>query len=334
MARQSGTAHGTSGRGKSGGGRVEWVDAAKGIGILLVIAGHVWWRPGAVRDAIYAFHMPLFFILSGYMVKPQPGWALLWRQARTLFVPFVAFSLILIAVDMGVEGARGVRPIFGSFGAGMEAIVLRTESLRGPFTILWFVPCLFFARIAWNMVARAWPDPVDWRWAALVVLVLGIAHIVAARTSASPLGVIAVPAAFACYWAGQLWKARPPGAAATLLILAPVAAATFLWLPPVNLKPGDYGMPFLSLAGAAAISILLCMATAQLPGSLLGPLAWLGRASLVIMYVHVAFIHYGSPYMKDWTLFAFALAGSVLIHLAAAATRPGRMILLGEFKGQ
>jgi fucose 4-O-acetylase-like acetyltransferase len=305
------------------------VDAAKGVGILLVIAGHVWWR-GPVRDAIYAFHMPLFFLLSGYMVRPQPTGGLILRQARSLFLPFGAFSLILITADLAIEGLRGVRPIFPDYRTGIETILLRTESLRGPFTILWFIPCLFFARIAWNLVARRWPNAANPRWAILVAVVMAGAHWLAARTSASPLGLMAVPAAFTCYWIGQYWKARPPGIAMSLLILAPLAAVTFLLLPPVNLKPGDFGVPLLSLAGAAAITILLCSAIARVPQGLTTPLAWLGRASLVIMYVHVAFVHYLTPYMGRVALFGVALAGSLLIHLAASRTRAGRLVLLGE----
>jgi len=310
--------------------RVAWVDAAKGVGILLVIAGHVWWRPGPAHHVIYSFHMPLFFLLSGYMVTPQPGWALLARQARSLLIPFAAFSLILIGIDLIVEHARGQVPIFPGLGAGIRAILWRTESLRGPFTILWFIPCLFFTRLAWNAVARRWPRPDDWRWALLVALVMAAGHGIAARTTASPLGSMAVPAAFTCFWVGQLWKARPPGRATILLLLVPLAAVTLAVLPPVNLKPGDFGMPLLSLAGAAAISILLCSGIAQLPDSVSHPLARLGRASLVIMYVHVAFIHYLTPYMGRWMLFAVALGGSVLVQKLAAASRLGRIVLLGQ----
>lgn len=320
---------GQSGEKNRGGGRVEWVDAAKGAGILFVIAGHVWWRPGPVHHMIYAFHMPLFFLLSGYMVKPQPGWGLLGKQARSLLVPFAAFSLILIGADLLIEHARGQVPIFPDFATGIRTILWHTERLRGPFTILWFIPCLFLARLAWNVVARSWPDPADLRWALLVALVMAGSYWVAAHNRASPLGLMALPGAFACYWIGQLWKKRPPGFL-VILILAVLAAATLTRLPAVNMKPGDFGMPVLSLAGAAAIAILLCLMLARLPGFLTAPLAWLGRASLVIMYVHVAFIHYLTPYMSAWMLFAAALAGSILIHLAAAATRPGRIVLLGE----
>lgn len=41
--------------------RIDWIDFAKGITILLVIIGHN--VSGPLRGAIFSFHMPLFFIL-------------------------------------------------------------------------------------------------------------------------------------------------------------------------------------------------------------------------------------------------------------------------------
>ena len=58
----------------SGSKRVEWIDVAKGVGIVLVSFGHLRngdgesvWLPAldAPIDAIYLFHMPLFFLLGG-----------------------------------------------------------------------------------------------------------------------------------------------------------------------------------------------------------------------------------------------------------------------------
>lgn len=49
--------------------RVEWIDCAKGIAMILVIFGHTvlnWGSPleQVLRGIIFSFHMPLFFILS------------------------------------------------------------------------------------------------------------------------------------------------------------------------------------------------------------------------------------------------------------------------------
>lgn len=49
--------------------RIAWIDIAKGITIILVIIGHVVPFDSATRNVIFSFHMPLFFILSGYTNK-------------------------------------------------------------------------------------------------------------------------------------------------------------------------------------------------------------------------------------------------------------------------
>ena len=41
------------------------IDVLRGIGIILVVAGHVF--SGDLADYIYSFHMPLFFFISGYL---------------------------------------------------------------------------------------------------------------------------------------------------------------------------------------------------------------------------------------------------------------------------
>lgn len=46
--------------------RIEELDVAKGLAILLVVLGHS--RPPGI-DMIYGFHMPLFFILAGIVYK-------------------------------------------------------------------------------------------------------------------------------------------------------------------------------------------------------------------------------------------------------------------------
>ncbi|MBF1069294.1 MAG: acyltransferase family protein, partial [Prevotellaceae bacterium] len=49
--------------------RIEALDIAKGIGIILVIIGHM--SSSYLRDWIYSFHMPLFFIISGICFKTE-----------------------------------------------------------------------------------------------------------------------------------------------------------------------------------------------------------------------------------------------------------------------
>jgi hypothetical protein len=51
--------------------RLDWIDIAKGIAIILVIVGHTVPNPSPLRHAIFSFHMPVFFILAGYTFRPK-----------------------------------------------------------------------------------------------------------------------------------------------------------------------------------------------------------------------------------------------------------------------
>lgn len=51
--------------------RIEWIDVAKALAIILVIFGHAskktsWVQPDFIVYIIYSFHMALFFVLSGW----------------------------------------------------------------------------------------------------------------------------------------------------------------------------------------------------------------------------------------------------------------------------
>lgn len=46
--------------------RINYFDIAKGLGILLMIIGHMPIKNEYLKNFIFCFHMPLFFIISGY----------------------------------------------------------------------------------------------------------------------------------------------------------------------------------------------------------------------------------------------------------------------------
>lgn len=50
--------------------RIVAYDMAKGIGIILVVIGHALTMGEYARAFVYSFHMPLFFIISGAVMKP------------------------------------------------------------------------------------------------------------------------------------------------------------------------------------------------------------------------------------------------------------------------
>jgi len=95
--------------------RTLWIDTARGLGIILVVYGHVLrgqyhagllaWTPAvALQDrAIYAFHMPLFFLLSGLFAGAhiRSRGEFVRRRLVTIVYPYLLWSVIQTVLTMG-----------------------------------------------------------------------------------------------------------------------------------------------------------------------------------------------------------------------------------------
>jgi len=125
------------------------IDSAKGVGIILVVFGHAWrGAMGAgvspdgtlfrvVDTAIYAFHMPLFFFLSGLMFlqalrKYSTGTLLRGRVTRLLW-PMALWSWLFFGMKYLAGGAANT-PV--------ELVDFPLIPLP-PYEHLWFLWALF-----------------------------------------------------------------------------------------------------------------------------------------------------------------------------------------------
>lgn len=133
--------------------RISSIDAARGVGILLVILGHSIQYSRPDMDAsvlfryIYAFHMPLFFAISGYCgrksalrmvnMRVSDFYKRVYRDFWALMVPYYIWTLLVLLADP-----------YGFIGNLSASFVIRF--LFGNIEIFWFLPCLFYCRIASN----------------------------------------------------------------------------------------------------------------------------------------------------------------------------------------
>ena len=82
--------------------RIDSLDILKGIGIILVVVGHMIGNQLYIRPWIYAFHMPLFFMLSGYCFNIAKHPQLLpfaVSRVWTLLVPCVLYTVVSLVVS-------------------------------------------------------------------------------------------------------------------------------------------------------------------------------------------------------------------------------------------
>ena len=133
--------------------RYEWIDLAKGIGLILVIYGHISFRPEWLNVWLCSFHMPLFFFLAGltFKVEKYQSFATLIRtKFHQLIIPYFIFAFVQwswTVINQTVLSRETLdigylcKQFVGIF------LQIRTTSF-GPGA--WFIPCIFCAFILLN----------------------------------------------------------------------------------------------------------------------------------------------------------------------------------------
>lgn len=81
--------------------RIQFIDLAKGLCIILVVLGHLVPVFNENLTFVFCFRMPLYFCLSGLFYKDYGGIKnLIVKKCNKIFVPFVAWYFISYAIYM------------------------------------------------------------------------------------------------------------------------------------------------------------------------------------------------------------------------------------------
>ncbi|MHB8896872.1 MAG: acyltransferase family protein [Candidatus Geothermincolia bacterium] len=150
-------------------GRAIGVDAVRGLAILLVVLGHsisnaqnllvaTPYNPGFyISSFLYTFHMPLFFLVSGYVLFGKR--IRIGDRAIRLLLPFLAWIPVYWMVN------RYLR----HFDWPVKFLTTARDAILHPATGLWFLPTLFLCSLLLIPVRRL----EKWRsWAGEVSLLL------------------------------------------------------------------------------------------------------------------------------------------------------------------
>ena len=144
---------------------IYWLDALKAIGLFFVVLGHNNGIGASLFYYIYSFHIPLFFFISGYLIKPESlthDFSRIWRRHfQSLILPYFTFGAITYLLwllagrfygkDLALS-IHPVKPLVGMlYGIG-EDYWLRHN------TALWFFPALFSLHLIFYWLRRLCND--------------------------------------------------------------------------------------------------------------------------------------------------------------------------------
>lgn len=264
--------------------RVAWIDVARALGITLVVFGHaerglmsagilsgpLWHQ---IDFAIYTFHMPLFFFLSGMGVRAsQAKSGFFARRAKGIVVPYVVFSLLQGGVQIVMAGQTN-----GEL-APRDLLLIPIQ----PISPFWFLYVLLIYVALVSVFKPGWPlMAVAMVMTALSPLAEGVSFWPLFHVSFWPL--FQVLYFFSFYMAGVMFGAPRLPWPIGLAALAVWAVTCFAALSN-GLGFDDY-YALLMLPAAIGGSIALIWIAQRL--EFLGWVSWIGRNVIAIYVMHI-----------------------------------------------
>lgn len=134
--------------------QLNYLDIARGIGIVVVILAHIDTGDNPMCSWIGSFCMAIFFFVSGALLNYLDRWRndnamqILIKRVKGVLYPYLTFSALVIFYY------TFMRIVFrqGSF-SNIWDIVYSTVTLSG-YDALWFMPTLFFAELICVLLLR------------------------------------------------------------------------------------------------------------------------------------------------------------------------------------
>ena len=150
--------------------RIEYMDIVRGICIIYMIAGHIDF--GVQFDHyIHAFHMPLFFLLSGlFWKKPDNLKKYLIKISKKILAPYFIWALIFLLINQ-----------YTFLGIKTESLlmniktVLTTNNVGIPIAgALWFLTAFYISNIIFTFMKCKIEKEKIVAWLSGACLVMGM----------------------------------------------------------------------------------------------------------------------------------------------------------------
>ncbi|HWA19700.1 MAG TPA: acyltransferase family protein [Devosia sp.] len=327
--------------------RLQWVDTAKGISIILVVMMYSVFNVGQDVEGAGAFHyvmgfatpfrMPEFFLISGLFLDQviARNWrAYADRRVVHYLYFYSVWAVIHIVVKVGIASRDP--------GTMLEYL---GWAVIEPYGVLWFIYLL----AAFSLATKLAYELKAPRWA---VFALGAAFQMAHVQTGSYL-IDQFCAYFVYFYAGYIfapaifrivdWAVAHKAQAITALAGYALVNGLLVFSPgyavlPNEIHPGLAALPGIRLTLALAGSLALCVAAAFLTGfRVTNWLRWLGEHSIVVYLVFVLPMSFARiallkiGLIHDVTVLSgivmvVSILASVALYLAVQSTGRGKFL--------
>jgi len=299
-------------------GRVKWVDIAKGIAVSLVVYGH-FGTSDAAKSVIYAFHIPLFFFLSGlfFSFDKFPNYtSFLRKRSFQLLIPYLFFNFItylfwlFIGRKFGNDistNVNALKPIFG--------IVYGNASNLAHNVPLWFLTCLFSVENFYFLIFRKTKKQQQF-FLLVMIAVIAFINYKFNHVFRLPWGMDIAMSMLLFYGLGVSLKSEFLDKNRSKALLSALSIMSFLVVliiaqlnGKIEVSDNYFGNYLYFLLGASAgiifiVSLSMLITQVKIRYSLL---SFLGFNSLIIFVLHL----YSGSFIKAISFFVFHLPLSI-----------------------
>ena len=269
------------------------VDIAKGILILLMLAGHFNIDPG-LRKVIYSFHMAGFVFFSGYFYRNSKSIGqTLKRMCRTFLVPYGAAVLLKFLMLSDQWSPEFIRSFILQYAMGLSFSKNLFPDI-GSVGPIYFILLLFCTRVIYTVTDHLIPDRKDKYLALLGIVTAG--YYLGVKGYWLPWSLDAACFCAAFYWLGVLSSeyhilndVKSYGA---MYFFLSCIWAYMIFRGSMELAMREYGEPGLCILGAFAGTLLVYMLSGYIGNRkniLSGFLSLAGSSTLYILVIHTVF---------------------------------------------
>jgi len=284
--------------------RIEYIDLAKGLCIILVVFNHANYVLAPVdyplSDALCVMRMPLYFFLSGLFFKPYESYfGFQKRKINKLLIPFLFFRI----------GSCIITPFVNDTPFEWHKLWdFLYSPLSAPNTPIWFLMCLYWLnQMFYGIYKIGSKSKCPIAVISILSLLLGIIGFEIGRTpyniSAMNIGTAMTATPFFC--AGYLFKSHTkilyPSKSDKYLLIPIVACAIYTFY---FAKTADY---FTNRYESNIWITYSCGITGVLSVIFLSKIikwvplvSYFGRYSIIILVTHMPILQRLIPYLKHF----------------------------------
>lgn len=133
------------------------IDIFKGLLIVLVVVGH--YDSSIMHDVIFLFHMPLFFAISGLLLKKEclmEGIKYIKTKIQNLMIPYFVYLIIdLLLIRRDFASGTLIRALWGG---------------RAVTGVYWYITCFLFTLFLLSVLIKKLSDKMS----KILILVGGV----------------------------------------------------------------------------------------------------------------------------------------------------------------